>query len=145
MGEISPIMLQDASVQHGDHAHADLHVGNMDTLKRKHERLIRSAQLKMLRLIFQSKRKYKIKKGRMQIIDEELKKDEDNAKDKEEQHNSENETTLNTDCDQDSDVSLSEDIDEEIDKMEIEEEDWIEYIERSTREAEEQMKKANIP
>ena len=29
--------------------------------------------------------------------------------------------------------------------MEIEEEDWIEYIKRSTRKAEEQMKKANIP
>ena len=47
--------------------------------------------------------------------------------------------------DQDSDVSFLEDIDEEIDKMEIEEEDWIKYIKRSTREAEEQMKKANIP
>ena len=29
--------------------------------------------------------------------------------------------------------------------MEIEEEEWIEHIRRSTREAEEQMKKANIP
>ena len=35
--EILPIMPQDASVEHGDHAHADLRVGNMDTLKRTRE------------------------------------------------------------------------------------------------------------
>ena len=29
--------------------------------------------------------------------------------------------------------------------MEIEEEDWIAYVKRSTREAQEQMKKANVP
>ena len=40
--------------------------------------------------------------------------------------------------DQDSDVSLQEDADEEIDATENEE-DWIEYIKRSTKEAEEHM------
>ena len=102
----------------------------------------------MFGLIVQPKRKYKIKKGREHNIDEEPKKDEDYAKDKEEQRNSEIDeegSMSNRDCDQDSDVSFSEDIDEELDKMEIEEEDWIEYIKKSTREAEKQMKKANIP
>ena len=35
--KILPLMSQDASVQHGDHAHADLRVGNMDTLNRTRE------------------------------------------------------------------------------------------------------------
>ena len=41
-------------------------------------------------------------------------------------------------CDQDSDVSFQEDADEEIDTTENEE-DWIEYIKRSTKQAEEFM------
>ena len=63
--------------------------------------------------------------------------------------NSEDDTqegnSSDTDCDQDSDVSFAKDTDEEFDTAEIEQEDWIEHIKRSTREAEEQMKKANIP
>ena len=43
--------------------------------------------------------------------------------------------------DQDSDVSFQEDADEEIDATENEE-DWIEYIKRSTKEAEEHMERA---
>ena len=46
--------------------------------------------------------------------------------------------------DQDSDVSFGNDIDEEIDTTEIEEENWIEYIERSTGEAMEKIKNAKI-
>ena len=42
--------------------------------------------------------------------------------------------------DQDSDLSFQEDDEEEIDSTE-KEEDWIEYIKRSTKEAEEPMKK----
>ena len=42
--------------------------------------------------------------------------------------------------DQDSDVSFQEEADEEIDATE-KEEDWIEYIKTSTKEAEEYMKK----
>ena len=41
-------------------------------------------------------------------------------------------------------MSLQEDTEEEIDATENEE-DWIEYIKRSTHEAEEQMKKHKIP
>ena len=50
----------------------------------------------------------------------------------------------NSSKDQDSDVSFQEDTEEEIDATE-DEEDWIEYIKRSTREAEEHMKKHKIP
>ena len=46
-------------------------------------------------------------------------------------------SSSNTDCDQDSDVSFVNDTDEEIDTAEIEQEEWIEYIKRSTAEAEE--------
>ena len=45
--------------------------------------------------------------------------------------------------DQDSDVSFQADADEEIDATENEE-DWIEYIKRSTKEAEEHMEKHKI-
>ena len=50
----------------------------------------------------------------------------------------------NTNCDQDSDISSMNDTDEEMDTAVIEEEDWIEYISRSTEEAIEQMKTAII-
>ena len=46
--------------------------------------------------------------------------------------------------DQDSDVSFEIDIDEEIDAAEIEEEEWIEYIKRSTIEAIEKMENERI-
>ena len=49
----------------------------------------------------------------------------------------------NTDCDQGSEVSFMGDTDEDIDTTEIEE-DWIEYMRRSTRLAEEKMRTANI-
>ena len=45
---------------------------------------------------------------------------------------------------QDSDVSFEIDNDEEIDAAETEEEDWVEYIKRSTNEAMEQMENEKI-
>ena len=53
-------------------------------------------------------------------------------------------SSSNTDCDQDSDISFTKDTDEETDTDEIEE-DWIQYIHRSTAAAVERMKAANIP
>ena len=50
----------------------------------------------------------------------------------------------NINCDQDSDISFMKDTDEEIDRAEIEEEDWIEYVRRSTEEVRERMKTAKI-
>ena len=62
-------------------------------------------------------------------------------KEKDSQENSEDDTqegsSTCTDCDQDSDVSFAKDSAKEIDTAELEEEDWNEYIERSTAEAEE--------
>ena len=49
-----------------------------------------------------------------------------------------------TNCHQDSDISFMNDTDEEIDTTEIEEEDWIEYMKRSTEEAMERMRTAKI-
>ena len=49
----------------------------------------------------------------------------------------------NSDQDQDNDVSFQEDIQEAIDTIE-KEEDWIEYIKKSTKEAEDSMKKMKI-
>ena len=46
--------------------------------------------------------------------------------------------------DHDSDVSFESDNGEEIDAAEIEEEDWVEYIKRSTNEAMEKMENENI-
>ena len=51
-------------------------------------------------------------------------------------------TTTHNDVD--SDVSFEDDADEEIDTTSIEEEDWIEYIKRSTGEATEKMESAKI-
>ena len=54
-------------------------------------------------------------------------------------------SSSNIDCDQDSDVSFENDTDEEIDTAEIEEEDWIECMKRSTATATERMQAARIP
>ena len=124
------------------------------TVSREHERMIRSAQRKMLRLIVQTKRKYK-KRTQGSKEEKELKKDkepenekgEDEAE-KESHKSSEDETvegsSSNTDCDQDSHVSFVNDTGEEIDTAENEQEEWIEYVTRSTAEVEEPMKKAKI-
>ena len=102
--------------------------------------MIKTAQRKMLRLIVQTKRKYKSKKDAANNMGERIEKhaDEENkyATDKETEEGSEQ----NSNKDQDSDVSFQEEIDEAIDSTE-KEEDWIEYIKRSTKEAEEHMKK----
>ena len=113
------------------------------TLTLKHEKMIKTAQRKMLRLIVQTKRRYKPKKAKAtkkeegtQKVDE---KDEGSKTDKETDEGSEQDSKK----DQDSDVSFQEDADEEIDATENEE-DWIEYIKRSTKEADEHMEKHNV-
>ena len=85
--------------------------------------MIRSNQRKILRLIVQTKRKYKKKT-------QTSKDEKDEEGDKVNHRRSDDETleccSSNTDCDQDSDVSFMNDTDEEIDTAEIEEEEWIE-------------------
>ena len=108
-----------------------LRIGNMGTTK-EHERMLQSAQRKMLRLIIQSKRKYK------HIIKHKVKNsqdlnDIDSSCTYDESEDGKSDTSHN---DQDSEVSFSKiDNDEEIDAAEIEEGGWVEYIKRSTTEA----------
>ena len=115
------------------------YAGGTWTLSQKHEKMIKTAQRKMLRLIVQTKRKYKSKEDAAKKMKEVIEKHADEeskyATDKETEEGSDQDSNK----DQDSDVSFQEEIDEAIDSTE-KEEDWIEYIKRSTKEAEEHMK-----
>ena len=106
--------------------------------------MIKTAQRKMLRLIVQTKRKYKPKKVTANKKDEgtDKKEEEENegTTDKETEEGSEQSSNKH----QDSDVSFQKKVDEEIVATENEE-DWIEYIKRSTKEADEHMEKQKIP
>ena len=122
------------------------------TLSQEHENLIRSTQRKMFRLIVQTKRKYKKKEGKNQA--DETKKDEKSTSGNSQkekggsQQDTEDETdegnSTKTECDQHSDASFLSDTDEDIDTAEVQEK-WIEHIRRSTKDAEEKMRAANIP
>ena len=98
----------------------------------------------MLRLVVQTKRKYKSEKNAANNMGEGI----DKHTDEENKYATDNETEegldQNSNKDQDSEVSFQEEIDEAIDSTE-KDEDWIEYIKRSTKEAEEHMKKMKIP
>ena len=120
------------------------------TLTKEHERMIKSAQRKMLRLIVQTKRKYKQKKTQKETSkDKGPKTDEESSdcKKKHREHGEEIEEgeTYNSDCDQDSDVSFIKDSEEDMEEIENEEEEWIDYLMRSTKETEERMKSAEVP
>ena len=107
-------------------------------LTKEHERMIRSTQRKMLRLIVQTRRKYKkttqnSKEGKEPENGKQPKNEKgDDGEEKESNTSSEDETkegsSSNTDYDQDSDVSIANDSDKEIDRAEIEQEDWVEYV-----------------
>ena len=90
--------------------------------------MIQSAQRKKLRLIIQTKRRYK------KIVKHKVKTSEDlndigSSCTDDESEEGKNDISHN---DQDGDVSFESDNDEEIDAAGIEEEDWVEYIKRST-------------
>ena len=90
------------------------------TPTKEHERMIQSTQRKMLRLIVQTKRRYK------KIVKQKDKTNEEkNINDI-----SEDGQSSNTHKDQDSDVSFEKDTEEGIDTTEIEEEDGIEYMKK---------------
>ena len=94
----------------------------------------------MLRLIIQTKRRYKkIVKPKDKTNEEKDSHDLSSTGDE-----SEDGQSSNTHKDQDSDVSFENDTEEEIDTTEIEEEDWINYIKRSTNDAIEKMGNAKI-
>ena len=110
---------------------------------KEHERMIQSTQRKMPRLIIQTKRKYK--KIEKQDIGP---KEENGEVDINEMCSTDDESgdgqSTRTQNDVDSEVSFEDDADEEIDTTLIEEEDWIEYIKRSTEDAMEKMERAKI-
>ena len=105
--------------------------------------MIQSTQRKMLRLIIQTKRKYKkIEKQDIEPKDEKgiVEKTENCSTDEE---SGDGQSTKSED-DVDSGVTFDEDSEKEIDTIEIEEEDWIDYIKRSTADALDKMERAKI-
>ena len=111
------------------------------TPSREHERMNQSTQRKMLRLIIQTKRKYKtIVK---QVIEHKVEEGND---DKTENCSTDDESgdgqSTKSEDDVDSEVTFDEDSDKDIDTVEIEEEDWIDYIRRSTADAIDKMEHA---
>ena len=113
------------------------------TPNKDHERMIQSTQRKMLRLIIQTKRKYK----KIEKQDIEPKEEKGNVDITEicstDDESDDGQSTKSKD-DVDSEVTFEEDSDEEMDTIEIEEEDWIEYIKRSTADALDKMERAKI-
>ena len=94
----------------------------------------------MLRLIIQTKRRYK-KIEQHKVKNNEDIKDIDSSCTNDESEDRKSNTSHNG---QDSDVSFEMDNDEEIDAAEIEEEEWVEYTKRSTIEAIEKMENKKI-
>ena len=110
---------------------------------KEHERMIQSTQRKMLRLIIQTKRKYKkIEKQDIGTKEENEEIDINEMCSTDDESGDGQSTTTHNDVD--SEVSFEDDADDEIDTTLIEEEDWIEYIERSTEDAMEKMECAKI-
>ena len=109
-------------------------------LNKEHERMIQSTQRKMLRLVFQTKRKYR-KIEKQDIGSKEENDINEMCSTVDENGDGQSTTTQN---DVDSEVSFEDDADDEIDTTVIEEKDWIEYVKRSTEYAMEKMECAKI-
>ena len=113
------------------------------TPSKEHEIMIQSTQRKMLRLIIQTKRKYK----KIEKQDIEHKVEEGNDDKTEncsiDEESGDGQSTKSED-DVDSGVTFDEDSRKETDTIEIEEEFWIDYIKRSTVDAQDKMERAKI-
>ena len=137
-------MPQTTSLQHGHHANIDIRKWNVDVIKKKKTRKNdQDRTTKDASPHCTNKKKIHIKKRSSRQTAEETKKYEEEEKKCATDKETEEGSDQNSDKDQDSDVSFQEDIDEAIDTTE-KEEDWIEYIKRSTKKAEEYMKKMKI-
>ena len=110
---------------------------------REHERMIQSTQRKMLRLIIQTKRKYK--KIEKQVIEHTVDEGNDDKTENSsiDDKSGDGQSTKSED-DMDSGVTFDEDSEKDTDTAEIEEEDWIDYIRRSTADAIDKMEHAKI-
>ena len=99
-------------------------------------------QRKMLRLIIQTRKYKKIEKQDI------VPKEQNGKVDLTEMCSTDDESadgqSTRTQNDVDSEVSFEDDADEEIDTIAIEEEDWIEYIKRSTVDALDKMERAKL-
>ena len=110
---------------------------------KEHERILPSAQRKKLRLIIQTKKRYKKivkhnigpKEGNEEVDINEMCSTDDESGDGQ---------STSTQNDVDSEVTFEDDPDEEMDTTAIEEEDWIDYIKRSTVDAMDKMERAKI-
>ena len=110
---------------------------------KEHERMIQSTQRKMLRLIIQTKRIYKkIEKQDIEPKDENRKVDITDMCSADDESGDGQSTKTHDDVD--SEVTFEDDPDEEMDTTAIEEEDWIDYIKRSTVDALDKMERAKI-
>ena len=108
---------------------------------REHERMI---QRKMLRLIIQTKRKYK-KIERRKVIEHTIEEEnEDKTENCSTDDKSGDDQSTNSEDDMDSGATFEEDSEKDIDTAEIEEEDWFDYIRRSTADAIDRMDHAKI-
>ena len=110
---------------------------------KEHESMIQSTQRKMLRLIIQTKRKYK------KIEEQDIEPKEENAKvDITEMCSTDDESedgqSTKIQEDVDSEVTFEDDPKEEMDTTTVEEEEWIDYIKRSTVDALDKMEHAKI-
>ena len=105
--------------------------------------MIQSTQRKMLRLIIQTKRKYK-KNEKQDIEPKEEKGNVDITEICSTDDESDDGQSTKSKDDVDSEVTFEEDSDEEMDTIEIKEEDWSEYIKRSTADALDKMECAKI-
>ena len=108
---------------------------------KENERMIQSTQRKMLRLIIQTKRKYKKTEKQDIGTNEGIEEIDINEMCSIDDESGQSTTTHN---DVDSEVSFEDDADDEIDTTLIEEEDWIDYIKRSTEQAVDKMESAKI-
>ena len=112
------------------------------TPSKEHERMIQSTQRKMLRLIIQTKKYKKIEKQDIEPKEEKGLVDmTQNCSTDDE--SGDGQSTKSKD-DVDSEVTFDEDSDKGMDTIEIEEEDWIEHIKRSTADALDKMERAKI-
>ena len=98
----------------------------------------------MLRLIVRKEIQIEKQKEEADAAADETNKHEDEEKMCANEKETEEGSDHRSNKDQDSDVSFQKDNDEEIDTTEKEEE-WIEYVKRSTTDAEEYTKKMKIP
>ena len=136
-------MLKTSSTAFRRHSFSDHLLRSGNAPNKEHERMIQSTQRKMLRLIIQTTRIYnKIEKQDIEPKDENRKVDITDMCSADDKSGDGQSTKTHDDVD--SEVTFEDDPDEEMDTTAIGEEDWIDYIKRSTVDALDKMERAKI-